>query len=787
MALTGIDRGVGSRNTGGESTYAISPSGTIAAGSRAVLFVAYDNSGASGADPYSAISDNLGNPWNKVFAQLRTPGSAANDGLVLAVFDCLVATPITTSDTITVSFGGTTTVARAYALHEITAAAGSYAARHVGTLQNAAGASTTPSLTTASIPSGDLLVAAMGAEHNSAITADSDVSNGTWSTHQTSGVGVTTAGMEISSQRKPITGTGTQTYNLTITSADWASLAFAYREATDASAGNAAGTGAANNATPSIAQAAGAATGTGAAQDAAASVAPNAGNAAATGAAQNAAASVAANAGNAGGTGSAYNASVKIEENVGVATGSGAAGNATVGAATNANAATGTGAAGGPGSSLSVLMGVATGTGTAYGATAVQGRNVDAGLASGTGTARGPGIALRVNDGLASGTGAAGPPTISTVTIVAPPLPCTVWLDLEDRSRRVEGPLFELLNADLSFKGVLAVDRTNPPRIRNDATASIPRTIDGLRIPPRTALTAEDPRMFAQDVDTLTDRVRLKWTFGPADQLCEMEWGVFLFADEDDAITTAGTMLECKLADQTQITSQLLEQDVGFDVGANIGACLAQVASIYGLVAVSIEATAATLSAPLSALSSRDSGDKIASDLCAAAGFLRPHFSNPGVWTCRSAPDPADVEIDHVYGAGGRVVKDSAHLSNGLLRAPNVYIVRDTSVSNTAPVVGRYEVPASAPHSYANIGYWRPAPGGDVQGLADQLAADLAAKAMYAEDSSVFASLTFDTPIDPRHDTFDVLTFDGEQYIEQEWEAVLVNGATMSHDARGFN
>lgn len=366
-----------------------------------------------------------------------------------------------------------------------------------------------------------------------------------------------------------------------------------------------------------------------------------------------------------------------------------------------------------------------------------------------------------------------------------PPRPTlAALLDMEDRSRRAEGPVFEVLDSSLRRRGILAVSGSAVPRVRNDATGLMPRTVDGLRIPPRTALTAEDPRLFAEDVDTLSDRIRLVWTVGAGEDQprYEVPWGVFLFADENDPISTAGSVLECRLVDQTQITGQLLADSVGFPIGANVGDCLTVVAALFGLVNVSIEATGATLSAPISALSGRDTGDKLATDLCRAAGFLRPYFNNDGAWVCRSAPDPANLTIDHVYGAGGRVDLDSPVLSNGLLHAPNLYLVRDTSASESG-IVGRYEVPASAPHSRARIGYWRPG-GQDVQGLADQVLADLTAQALYAEDPTVFSSLTFTTPIDPRHDTFDVLTFDGDPYIEQEWDAELVEGGTMSHDGR---
>lgn len=232
MALTGTDRGSGSTNTGSQSTLVVTPASNLAAGSLAVLCVAYDNSGTLGADPFASISDNsgAGNTWTSRQAPLNDPG-AANAGHVLRIFTCRLKAALTTSQSITVDFGGVTTVARSWTLMEVTGAAGMGAIYQTGA--NGTGSSTTPSITSGSITNGDMIIAAMGAEGNAAITGDSDVSNGSWSTQQTSGVGTTNAASEISSQRKVVTGNGAQTYNLTITSADWCIAWIQLREVAD--------------------------------------------------------------------------------------------------------------------------------------------------------------------------------------------------------------------------------------------------------------------------------------------------------------------------------------------------------------------------------------------------------------------------------------------------------------------------------------------------------------------------------------------------------------------------
>lgn len=218
--ITGTDRGSGSTNTGSQNTLVVTPGSNFSPRSWAVLFVAYDNSGTNGADPFSAITDSAGNVWTSRQNSLNDPG-AASAGIAVRVFTSdMSVKKLTTGDTITVSFGGITTVARAWALHEVKPGASRVISYVTG--GQASQTSATPSITTGSITSGDIVLAGVGREGNTAPTGDADSSSGTWSAVLGSRVGTTTSGAEIVTQRKVVTGTATQTYNPTFggTSAD---------------------------------------------------------------------------------------------------------------------------------------------------------------------------------------------------------------------------------------------------------------------------------------------------------------------------------------------------------------------------------------------------------------------------------------------------------------------------------------------------------------------------------------------------------------------------------------
>lgn len=217
MPLSGINRGTGG-NTTAATSIAIVPGANFASGSMAILALAYDNSGASGADPFTSISDNTGNTWTSRDNRLNDPG-AASAGSTLRIFTTAVGT-LGTGTTITVNFGSSTT-AKSWTLTEVTAAV-NFIPFFI-TNGGATGTSTTPTVTTGSITNGDMVFGAMANEGNATVTADSDTTNGTWSTQQTVNNGTGTGGMQVASQFKVVNATATQTYNLTLSaSGDWA-------------------------------------------------------------------------------------------------------------------------------------------------------------------------------------------------------------------------------------------------------------------------------------------------------------------------------------------------------------------------------------------------------------------------------------------------------------------------------------------------------------------------------------------------------------------------------------
>jgi hypothetical protein len=170
----------------------------------------------------NTATDSNGVTWTRQVSGIYDPLSK-NDGVEMAVYDAYLPLGLTTAQavTITTTLSSAGPVAKTWAFHEIVTDVGGKFPQFRVFASGAGSATGTPTITTASITSGEIVVAWGGAESGTDTWAgDADTTNGNWSTHQHTSVGVGAAGMSITSQRKVVTATATQTYNPTLTSAD---------------------------------------------------------------------------------------------------------------------------------------------------------------------------------------------------------------------------------------------------------------------------------------------------------------------------------------------------------------------------------------------------------------------------------------------------------------------------------------------------------------------------------------------------------------------------------------
>ena len=220
MALTVTERGSGGNNTASTSLV-IAPASNFVAGTTGVLTLHADNAGSGGATTVmpATITDSKGNTWTRHVNPIYDPG-AASAGVDSALYSAPIVTALLTSDNITVNWAaGVSVTAKRWELKEIAAGAGNIA-QHRTSGAGTGAASGTPTVTTASVTSGEVVVGFGTSESADTWVGDSDTSNGSWSTAVKGAAGTGTSGIAGIVQHKVTTGTATQTYNPTLTSAD---------------------------------------------------------------------------------------------------------------------------------------------------------------------------------------------------------------------------------------------------------------------------------------------------------------------------------------------------------------------------------------------------------------------------------------------------------------------------------------------------------------------------------------------------------------------------------------
>lgn len=177
-----------------------------------IVAVAADNAGTNGAASLTSVTDSVGNSYQQLTLVNRTAGSAANDGTTLGIYLAKVSTALS-SGTITANFSPNTTC-KAMNVKSITPGAGEKVTV-VSTGSGSTGSGTAYSAGALSVTNGYTIYGATALEQIAAATADSDTTNGSWSTEYTASAdtGSNSGSQSITSQQKTVTATGNQTYN----------------------------------------------------------------------------------------------------------------------------------------------------------------------------------------------------------------------------------------------------------------------------------------------------------------------------------------------------------------------------------------------------------------------------------------------------------------------------------------------------------------------------------------------------------------------------------------------
>ncbi|SCG15545.1 hypothetical protein GA0070610_1779 [Micromonospora echinofusca] len=327
---------------------------------------------------------------------------------------------------------------------------------------------------------------------------------------------------------------------------------------------------------------------------------------------------------------------------------------------------------------------------------------------------------------------------------------------------------FDLIDGRTGVRrGALTPLRGSSPSLSHDGTSTIARRVSGL------TLGVDD----AARVNPVTDRIAVWMVLGDAGRT-EYPLGRYMIGDAADLVTSAGSTSPLTLFDEMFLVDQ--EMEIGFDAGGQlVDQAVARLLDGLPIGAVMVDATEFTSVSSWSPGTSRASALR---DLAASGGYFMPWFGHQGLLRLRRAFDPASEAVTIDLDASGRVIRGSISRVSGLLDAPNRFVaVSNDPGSDAEPVVGVYDVPASAPHSIARRGFVLPKTV-DVQ-VRSQAQATVYARTLGIQQT-VYETVELSTPADPRHDAYDVVRWNGRRWLEVGWTLPLVPGGAMRHTLR---
>jgi hypothetical protein len=272
-------------------------------------------------------------------------------------------------------------------------------------------------------------------------------------------------------------------------------------------------------------------------------------------------------------------------------------------------------------------------------------------------------------------------------------------------------------------------------------------------------------------VNPLTDRVSVTMIMGNGD-----EWplGRYMFTDQSKAVFTSGKLSNVALNDEMFLIDQ--EITVGFNAaGLSVGDAIQEV--LAGLpITYDMEPSTFISSQSWGIGSNRGS---ILEALAVAGDYFPPWFGNDGNLHFIRAFNPADKIPQFDFDTNSAVLREGITETSDLLTAPNRFVVISNAASNPqSAVVATQDVPPSAPHSFANRGFFI---SHTVNLQLTDPAQALAVVQGLANRQTIFERTTLATAPDPRHNSYDVVFWQGSLWLELAWSMNLAEGGRMNH------
>lgn len=326
-------------------------------------------------------------------------------------------------------------------------------------------------------------------------------------------------------------------------------------------------------------------------------------------------------------------------------------------------------------------------------------------------------------------------------------------------------------------KGEIHPDRGATPTLSHDTGRTIKRMINPVVITPDEI----------GDVNQYRDRIDLFMVFG---EDLEFPLGRFMFSDLTVLETTAGDWGTATLLDEMFRVDQPLETSFSILPSTIWTGISESVDEAVRRLLRDIDVDIVAEPTPYYSAGTWTQGTRrgsVIGDLAQFGDYLSPWFGNDRKLHLRRVFDPADVAPNFDWDERRFVIRDSISRPSDLLNLPNRIVVVSNDAVNAgvsiaqSPIVGTYDIPASAPFSIVNRGFV------SQETVTTQVNSTLQAAAIAkAIGLRTLAAerVEVSTPPDPRHDSYDVIRFRGENWLELSWSLPLEEGSEMRHVLR---
>lgn len=285
-------------------------------------------------------------------------------------------------------------------------------------------------------------------------------------------------------------------------------------------------------------------------------------------------------------------------------------------------------------------------------------------------------------------------------------------------------------------------------------------------------------------INPITDMIHVAMVF-PGGQ--EYSLGEYVFSDATYQLFTSGQLSNMVLSDMMFIVDQQIEtaftarndtRPTSFINGTGTSVCIEDLLKDLPI-RLLIEESEFISTDSWSAGAMRG---QILEALCLTGDYFSPWFGNDGALHFIRSFNPALKVPDFDWDAGNQVLRSSITRSSNVLTAPNRFVViSNASADSNVPTFGSADVPVNAPHSIQNRGFVIPLVT-DLQALTGVQCTAIAINLVQRQ--SVIQTSTITTAPDPRHDSYNVIKWQGELWLELGWSMTLAEGSPMSHTLR---